>query len=1071
MKLNLGYLSQPTIHEDKISFICDDDLWTIDRSRQETPFQAQRMTANLGTVSHPIYSPDGKFIAFCGTESGQRDLYLIPARGGEFRRITYLGIFGILCWKDNRRIMINSCHESFHRAVPFAYTVDIETGLIEKYPYGPVHALSFSQKGTALLGRNCKDSARWKRYRGGTAGVFWLENGRGKFERILQNIRHNLTNPIWIGDHLYFVSDHEGLAQVYRCSATGKNVKRLTHSLDYYVRGLESDGKNLIYHCGGDLYISDLAGKSTKLDIEVPTPGIQAQTRFESPSDYLDDVILNEKGNEIAAVARGHLFRMKPWSQGTMELPADESVRNKFPVYLDENRLLVVRSNHVEDETLHILDLKTNQLSPFSKNQNWGKIWSLSKNPKQDQVILTNNHNEIYTLDLKKRQTKKIEASSLGRFSGISFSPDGRYVVYTAYYTQERTGLRIYDNKNKSVRWMIEPVLSDWSGSFDATGKYFYFLSVREFCPNYNWTHFDLGFPFAGRPFVITLGKDTVDPFHAHLDGEGKNGKDKKEKKNKKKTPEKKDVVIDWENLEQRIQGIPVKLGGYISLVGLENKVLYYRSKIQPIRNFDDRPDEAPDLFVYQFEKGKEELFQSNVRLFDVSGDHDHILMRIKNRLRLVSTRDLPREGNAYDKGDGWVDLSRIRLKVDPRAEWRQMYREAWELQREHFWDEALTKVDWNLVYRRYRPLLDRVLTRSEMSDLLWEMQGELGTSHCYEFHGDFFRRPPSHPIGYLGGDFKFNSKLKAFEVVHLFHGDAWSEDMTSPLLGPKAGLRPGDLIFAIDGIPLDSAFALGKQLWNKGGANINLLIQRKGQKNKEVISVTALHEQMSVQYRRWVEGCKKRVHERSKGQLGYVHIPDMGAYGYAEFHRHYLAEFHHQGLVVDVRYNGGGNVSQHILKTLAQRVLGFDQTRWNGFMTYPSYAVNGPLVAITNEQAGSDGDIFSHTFKLMKLGPLLGKRTWGGVIGINGQYQLRDGTVTTQPEYSFWFKDVGWTVENYGVDPDIEVDLTPMDWARGNDVQLDRAVDVALGLLKKNPPLRPKLDLRPNLQLPKRLP
>lgn len=1059
MNLVPGYLTQPTLFRRQIAFICDDDLWSV----SDRGGKAERLTANLGQVSRPCFSPDGRWIAFCGTESGQKDVYLIPAEGGEFQRLTYLGIHNILGWRDKDTIIFNSIHESFHRSVPLVYFLNIKTEQIKKSPYGPAHALAFSEQGKVLVGRNCRDSSRWKRYRGGTAGVFWMGSEKGSFQRILSSIEYNLTDPLWVKDRLYFVSDHEGIAQVYSCSATGKNVKCLTDHRNFYVRGLKSDGERLIYHAGGDIFLCSLKGERQKLEIQVPTPGIQAQPRFEDAFDYLDDYHVNNKGTELAAVTRGHLFRLPPWDQGTIEAPDHDGARHRLPLYLGEGEsLLVVRSDHAQAETLHIIDCKTNQRRQIFEKRNWGKIWELVKNPCRDQVVLINNRNEIFDLDLRARRLRRIEKSSFGRFSNPSFSPDGRYLVYTAHYTQDRTGIRLYDLKTKNLRWMIEPVLSDWSGSFDLSGKYFYFLSIREFQPTYSWTHFDLSFPFAGRPYVVTLDRTTPDPFQAATETEPP----PKEKRGKKPAPP--PVKIDWKDLDQRIQPLPVRLGGYLSLVGLENKVLYFRSKVQPTAPFDWlRDKDAPDLFQFSFDRKKEELYQAGVRSYELSSNRQHILIKTKSRLRLQSTKDLPKDGMAFDKSDGWVDLSRIRLKIDPRAEWRQMYREAWELQKEHFWDEKLASVDWDVVYKRYLPLVERVRTRGEMSDLLWEMQGELGTSHCYEYFGDYFRRPPLHWVGYLGGEFRFVKAKKGFLIEKLYRGDSWIEEGSSPLLGPKAGLEPGDTILSVDGRRLDHPNSLGLHLLGKAGTGVTLEVLRRGKKRSEMIAVTALNEQTTLQYRRWVESRRELVHKLSGGKLGYIHIPDMGTEGFAEFYRLFLAEFNRSGLVVDVRYNGGGSVSQLLLKMLDQKILGFDQTRWNGIVPYPSYAVNGPLVAVTNEHAGSDGDIFCHAFKMMKLGPLVGKRTWGGVIGINGQYSLRDGTITTQPEYSFWFKDVGWNVENYGTDPDIEVDWTPADWARGKDPQLEKAVAVALDLLKKNPPLRPKLDQRPNLKLP----
>jgi len=469
---------------------------------------------------------------------------------------------------------------------------------------------------------------------------------------------------------------------------------------------------------------------------------------------------------------------------------------------------------------------------------------------------------------------------------------------------------------------------------------------------------------------------------------------------------------------------------------------------------------------------------QANVKYFTVNRDHTHMLIYASRSLRLIDVRSRPSNDNKVGRKDGWIDSTRLRLRIDPLAEWRQMYREAWVLQREHFWRSDMNKIEWTKVYTRYWPLLERVKTRAELSDLLWEMQGELGTSHCYEFGGDYVKSPPYYAVGYLGGEFSFDARKKMMKITRLFKGDSWIKNGSSPLTAAGVSLKVGDEIYAVNKQEISSYGSFFELLENKAGHKVELKVKRVASSSRKAktkdgfdyVIVTVARSHGVALYREWVESNKEYVHKKSAGRVGYVHIPDMGPYGYAEFYRHYIAESRFDALIVDVRYNGGGHVSQHLLKVLAQRVLGFDVARYHGLTKYPNYAINGPIVALTNEMAGSDGDIFSHSFKMMKLGPLIGKRTWGGVIGINGQYSLRDGTITTQPEFSTWFQDVEWNVENYGTDPDIEVDYTPEDYRQGSDPQLDRALLEIEKALKKAPPLKLEASYYPDLSLPNEL-
>ncbi|HSO26829.1 MAG TPA: S41 family peptidase, partial [Anaerolineales bacterium] len=475
-----------------------------------------------------------------------------------------------------------------------------------------------------------------------------------------------------------------------------------------------------------------------------------------------------------------------------------------------------------------------------------------------------------------------------------------------------------------------------------------------------------------------------------------------------------------------------------------------------------------------------EETISGEVNAFDLSSDGSTLIYLSGDRLRVLRAGDKPGDNrNTPSRKTGWLDMTRIKLAVNPAAEWRQMFREAWRLQRDQFWTPDMSKVDWEAVYKRYRPLVERVASRDEFSDLIWEMQGELGTSHAYESGGDY-RPGPYYSQGFLGADYAFDHEQNAWRITHIYRGDAWDPNHDSPLQGPGINVQVGDYLLAVNGRTLDATFSPAAALVFQAREEVSLTLrsqpagsgEREGNQEEPVertVTVRALGSENNVRYRAWVRANRKQVHAASDGRVGYIHIPDMGLSGYAEFHRGYLAEVDRPALIIDVRFNRGGNVSGLLLEKLARRRLGYTVSRWGQLpIPYPDESPAGPMVALTNEFAASDGDIFSHGFKLLNLGPLIGKRTWGGVIGISPRHTLVDGTLTTQPEYSTWFYDVGWGVENYGVDPDIEVDITPQDYVQGKDAQLERAIAEALDRLETNPPREPDFSARPSRAVPR---
>ncbi|MGH8801310.1 MAG: S41 family peptidase, partial [Casimicrobiaceae bacterium] len=460
-------------------------------------------------------------------------------------------------------------------------------------------------------------------------------------------------------------------------------------------------------------------------------------------------------------------------------------------------------------------------------------------------------------------------------------------------------------------------------------------------------------------------------------------------------------------------------------------------------------------LEVFDFATLKAETLQERADDFEVAADHTTLVVRDDKRLRAIRAdrvpdardRSTPAAGDEPSRRSGWLDLGRVRVSVDPRREWAQMLREVWRLQRDQFWVADMSGIDWEAVYQRYAPLLPRVATRGELSDLIWELQGELGTSHAYEIGGDH-RRPPQVALGHLAAELRAVDNGAAWEIARIVQGDPWDAAADSPLNSIGVHAHIGERIVAVNGQPVSTGRPPQALLVNQAGARVELTLAPPpgaSAPDTRTVVVTALADEGPARYREWVETNRRFVHERSHGRVGYLHLPDMMSAGFAEFHRYFGGECDRDALIVDLRYNRGGHVSQLLLEKVARRRVGYDLPRWGRPEPYPSESPAGPIVALTNEHAGSDGDIFSHCFKLMKLGTLVGTRTWGGVIGIHPRHPLVDGTETTQPEYSFWFTDDGFGVENYGTDPEIEIDNAPQDARDARDRQLEVALDTAL--------------------------
>jgi len=706
-----------------------------------------------------------------------------------------------------------------------------------------------------------------------------------------------------------------------------------------------------------------------------------------------------------------------------------------------------------------------------------GRVVELEVAPTVDTVAVANHRNELLLVDLTGTtpSMRQFDRSPYGRIQGMAWSFDSRWLAYGFPDTAQTTAIKLGQIESGETTFATRPTLHDTRPAFDPEGKYLYFIGQRDFDPVYDELHFDLGFPKGSRPFAVTLRKELDNPFIARpKPPESQEVAALKKAEAEEGPPAPPRIEIDLDGITDRALAFPVNEGRYGRIEGIKGKALFSTYPIEGARGRtrgdDDRPARGV-LESYELETQKQERLVDGISDFSIGRDGKTLLYQAGDRLRVLKAGEKApeRKDDKPGRESGWIDLSRVKVSIQPAAEWKQMFQEAWRLQREQFWTEDLSGIDWDAVHRLYQPLVDRVTTRSEFSDLLWEVQGELGTSHAYEMGGEY-RPGPNYRQGFLGVDWEFDPEAKTYRVAHVTRGDTWDPETTSPLNGPGINLEVGDYVLAINGQPLGPDVTPAQRLVNQAGNEVLLTVRRGDQSEPRTVTVKALADERPARYRDWVESNRRKVHQATDGRVGYIHVPDMGADGYAEFHRGFLVEYDRDALIVDVRVNGGGHVSGLLLEKLARKRVGYDFPRWAAPKPYPDESPTGPMVALTNELAGSDGDIFSHTFKLMKLGPLVGKRTWGGVIGIWPRHRLVDGTVTTQPEFSFFFDDVGWRVENYGTDPDIEVDNAPQDYARGADPQLERAIDVALDELSKRPPHRPRPTDRPQ-RVPPRLP
>jgi tricorn protease len=1074
----LGYVRYPTIADDRIVFAGEDDLWIVGTEGGI----ARRLTTAYAECTLPRLSPDGSRLAFVGRDEGHPEISIMDAEGGPATRITHLGSEALYLsgWShDGASLYFTSDSGSPFIKETSAFRVDARGGEPERLPIGHAMTLAVAESGATLIGRNAIDPARWKRYRGGTAGHLWIDpTGGGTFARLGKELNGNLVWPLWVGERVVFLSDHEGIGNLYSVAPDGSDLKKLTDEREYYVRFPSTDGTRVVYACGGELVLLDPRdGSVRRVDVRTPSTAPETTRRFVDAGDLLESWRSSYDGSRIAVISRGHAYTMPLWEEAVLEHGPDDGARRRHATWLFGDVNLAYVDDTAGFERLAMLPVDGGEVK-YLTTEDHGVLHEVAASPVAEQLAFANNRQELWFVDTDGSAPRKLDTGVGDRINDISFSPDGAWLAYTYSPKSHTSIIRLVEIATGKLVEATTPLRTDHSPAWDPEGNYLYFISSRDFYPVYDALQFELSFPEASKPYLITLRKSLANPFVAKPaplhkspddDDDADAAKDDKDDaaadaKDAKKV---KPVEIDIDGIALRMLAFPLDEGTYDRIMAAKGRALFTRFVVQGIRPNDHRHG-GGELQAYDFEEQRSATIASDIDDAILGPDDRTLVYASHGRLRAMDAGgDLPEDdvvdekpGDDYGRRSGWIDLGRVSVAVDPPAEWAQMLREAWRLQREHYWDPNMAGIDWNAVLERYLALIPRLRTRDELSDVIWEMQGELGTSHAYESGGDRPIAPP-YKRGFLGGEFAWDDAAGGYRITRILRGDPWNRDADSPLAEAGVDVVEGDVLTAIGGRALTATNGPGAALVNQAGREVMLTIVRGDEKPRRVL-VRTLKDERMLRYRNWVEANRAHVHAQSNGRVGYLHIPDMGPMGFAEFHRGYLSEFDRDGLIVDVRYNRGGHVSALLLEKLARKRVGYDVSRWGPAYPYPEESVMGPIVALTNQFAGSDGDIFSHCFKLYGLGPLVGMRTWGGVVGINPRHRLIDGTETTQPEFSFWFTDVGWDVENYGTDPTHEVDIAPQDSKADIDPQMDTGMQLMNELLAKAP-AKPVFPERPN--------
>jgi tricorn protease len=1066
------YLRLPHLSGDLLCFVAEDDLWL---APLDGPGRAWRLTVDRTKAGHPRFSPDGRHVAYTSWRSLVPEIHLVPVDGGPGRRLTYWGSpdTQVCGWTPpdqdgHADILAVASHGEPFSHFTWAYKVSPDGDPGRKLPWGPVADIQVADietghKTLLLTGVPPHEPAAWKRYRGGAMGRLWLHG-----QRLLADLGGHLHSPMFVGGRIAFLSDHEGVGNLYSCSYDGSDLRRHTDHDAFYARHASSDGTRVVYQCAGDLWIVDdlsAASEPRRLDVRLSGPRAGRRPYQVPAAQHVDGISVDETGRASAVVVRGSLYWLTHRDGPARTITDPPGVRVRLPEMLGSGGQVAYVTDAEGEDAVEIayLPRATGDREPRRlASGELGRVLEMVSDPEGERLAIASHDGRLLLIDASEDSNGEVTElirSINGPVRDLAFSPDGAWLTWShpgIGRSLRQIKMARISGLGKGDRLIVDVTngrFEDENPVFTRDGRYLAFLSWRGFDPVYDVHTGDLSFPLGCRPYLVPLSSATPSPFALNPEGRpAAGGLDPLEDEEGGDGT----VTVEIEGLASRVTPFPVAASKYSALHPVAGGgLVWLRWPIsgalgETFVNPDDTSG-RPTLEYFNISKAKKAELVEHLDWFSVSGDGTRLVVVDEGDLRAVPST----ESGDLDT-TVWIDVRRIMHEVDPGAEWRQAYAEAGRLIRAYFWDPGMCGIDWDAVLEQYRPLVERVASPDEFADLLREVLGELGTSHAYVTAARRNEGPPHYQRrqGLLGANFV--RRDGGWTVKRILAGDSSDSKARSPLAG--TGIREGAVLTHVDGRPVDPAAGPYPLLAQAGGTTVELTFTpAEGEAGRSRrVAVVPLLDERPLRYQDWVAKRREVVRELSGGKCGYLHIPDMGGSGWAQFNRDLRMEVSRPALIVDVRGNAGGHISELVVEKLTRTILGWDLTRDAQPVSYASNAPRGPVVALADEATSSDGDMITAAFKLLKLGPVVGQRTWGGVVGMTGRHQLGDGTIITVPMNAAWFDAYGWSVENHGVTPDLEVLRTPLDWAEGRHAQLDDAVRLALDLLETNPPATP---------------
>jgi tricorn protease len=1051
----------PAINGNRIVFTYAGNLYTV----ASTGGVARKLTSHEGFEMFARFSPDGKTLAFTGQYDGNTEVYLMPAEGGKPKRLTFTATLSrddvsdrigpnniVMGWTpDGKHVIFRSRMREHNDFIGQLYLVSVKGGLPEQLPLPRGGFCSYSPDGGKLAyNRVFREFRTWKRYRGGMADDIWVYDFKTrKTENITNNPASDII-PMWAGKKIYFLSDRDKNKRMnlYAYDLEDKQTRQLTHFSDFDIK-FPSLGKSaIVFENGGYLYRFDLATeKAVKVPVRILEDDAAARPALRDLGKSVRAYEVSPDGKRALFEAHGELFTVPAKTGPTRNLTNTSGVHERNPKWSPDGKTIAFISDRSGEDEIYVMNQDGSgtprQLTSDADTYKYALYWS----PDGKKILWSDKKLRLQYVDVETKTVKKVAQARSWEIREYVWSPDSKWVAYA------RPGL---DTVSRVYLYSVErdksyPVTGGWyeSGTpaFSSDGKYLFFVSARDFNPVFSRTEWNHAYQDMAGIYFVTLSKDTPSPFKPTSDevsGSAPTPKPAPAKGNPEKKPATADLKVDVEGLRDRVLKLPIQVSNYRSLACAASLLYYVRAGTR----------ERPALHLYDLAQQKETNL-GPVNGYEISWDQKKMLV---SRDFSYSIIDLPRGPVGQPAA---LNLSGMEMKLDPQKEWAQIFAECWRQMRDFFYDPDMHGVDWKAVRKKYEPLVAHVRHRADLTYVIGEMIGELNCGHTYVGGGDM-PRPPRVLTGLLGAQLRRDSRAGFYQVTKILKGANWDRGLRSPLTEIGVNANEGDYITAVNGKPTSEMTNIFEALLNTAGKQVKLTLNAAPRdRGGRTVTVIPIADESGLYYYRMVQENIKKVSKATNGRVGYIHVPDMQVKGLNEFVKHFYPQLRKKALIIDVRGNGGGNVSPQLIERLRREIAMVNVARNTRPFANPGGLFQGPMVCLLNEFSASDGDLFPYRFRKYKLGKLIGKRSWGGVVGIRGSLPLLDSGYLNKPEFApYDAEGKKWIIEGHGVDPDLVVDNDPAQEFAGVDQQLDKAIEVMLEELKTKekslPPVPP---------------